>query len=378
VTFKLGNQPRTDHGADNLGLLRYDQYVRQDIDTIEDDEVEDSDDETETEEIDGESTDPRVLIRKQLQMKRAKERILARYKQVHTEYGDGEITGIGNKRVRVKLRDGSRVRLDKMKVFVITRATTNSIDMRNELLKSVGDLPLDMPITVPVEEGPEVKSKRKARDERVKEEEVVNQRTGEFDFVIINDLLALKYRSDGENKTMLGELQNAGFRMSPEYRFARMQNHRVLLRLFRAWASEGFKIDKYVSQSIKDTFETFKTRGKQGLSKYGFATARDFANFYRDEIKPVSDPKMIKVYPQIEGGELYMMLPTAGQAGNLKAIRVPVQSVRWKEGGGALEVLRFVKNKAEGKNVLKQLLDSGVTITNLDELKDQYNALRVG
>jgi hypothetical protein len=366
------------YGADNLGLLRYDQYVRQDIDTIEDDEVEDSDDETETEEIDGESTDPRVLIRKQLQMKRAKERILARYKQVHTEYGDGEITGIGNKRVRVKLRDGSRVRLDKMKVFVITRATTNSIDMRNELLKSVGDLPLDMPITVPVEEGPEVKSKRKARDERVKEEEVVNQRTGEFDFVIINDLLALKYRSDGENKTMLGELQNAGFRMSPEYRFARMQNHRVLLRLFRAWASEGFKIDKYVSQSIKDTFETFKTRGKQGLSKYGFATARDFANFYRDEIKPVSDPKMIKVYPQIEGGELYMMLPTAGQAGNLKAIRVPVQSVRWKEGGGALEVLRFVKNKAEGKNVLKQLLDSGVTITNLDELKDQYNALRVG
>lgn len=364
------------YGAADLGLLRYDQFVRQDIDTIDDSEVQndDNDDEDDIDEVE-DANDPKAAVRRALKESRAKERVLARNRPCHTEYGDGEITAIGNKFVRVRLNDGRRVRLEKLKVFVITRGSTNNKDMRNELLKMVGEIPFDAPITVPAEEGPALKAKKAGKANK----EVVEDNTPNVDlhFTIINDMLFIKY-SASEHDKALPILQNQGFRVSPPYKFSRMLKHTVLIRLFRAWKEQGFKVDKNTSTQFMHVFELFKTKGRAGLSKFGFATQQAFKDFYREEIKPSASQTDLKVYPMIQDGELYVVLPTAGQTANLKAVRVPVMNVRWNVGGGKDEVLRGCKTKEEAKAVIKKLIDNGVRVNNLADLGKHYKSIRMG
>lgn len=371
------------YGTDQLGLLRYDQFVRQDIDTVEDSEVEDEG-EDEGEEIermpDGKAKDPKQAVREYQRMLRAKERVLAKSRAVHTEYGDGEITAIGNKFVRIRLNNGTRVRLEKMKVFIITRSTTNAKDMRNELLKKVvGDIPLDHPIDVPVEKGKKDKEREAKRTgvvTPVKKAATAPQVA--LSFSVINDMLFLTYNSEEPTTdSALPILQNLGFQMSPEYKFARMVNHRQVIRVMRAWAEAGFKIDKSTSTQIKEVFERIK-KNVHIISKFGFSTSLEFRNFRRDEIKPSASPVDIKVYPQVQDNQLYLVLPTRGQTANLKAIRIPVTNIKWRSGGGAGELLCHLTTKEKGKDVLRDIMARGIEITNMDELKTQYLGLRMG
>lgn len=371
--------------AEDLGLIRYDHFVRQDIDTVDAEDVAEEEDKDETEEEDengegnnGQPLTPRQMVNKANRELRARERVLVKYKPVHTEYGDGEITSVGIKKVKVKLRNGKRVQLHKMRVFIITRDKTNNIDMRNELLKQIGEIPLDHPITVPVEPGKANKDKKVKRGAPEKEQVVEDTTpTVNIDFTIINDMLFLKYSAEDSNDPALPVLQNLGFRVSPEYKFALMPHYRTVLRLFRTWRDEGFTIDKETSTTFMHIYNLYKTKGKGALGQYGLATKLQFQNFYRAEIKPSASPTMLKVFPQIENGLLYVMMPTKGQTGNLRGARIPVQFVKWKDGGGASEVLCFVKSKDEGKEVLKKILAAGLKIGNLPELKTQYTNLRM-
>jgi hypothetical protein len=373
------------YGTEQLGLLRYDQFVRQDIDTVEDSEIEEEENgngegEEEIERMpDGKARDPKQAVREYQRMLRAKERVLAKNRAVHTEYGDGEITAIGNKFVRIRLNNGSRARLEKMKVFIITRSTTNAKDMRNELLKKVqGGLPIDAPIEVPVEKSKkdlEREAKRKGKEPVVKSKESPQVA---LSFSVINDMLFLVYNSpDSSGDTAMSILQNIGFQIAPEYKFARLVNHRQVIRVMRAWADAGFKIDKSTSTQIKEVFERIKVNINI-ISKFGFSTSMDFRNFYREEIKPSASPTDIKVYPQVQDGQLYFVLPTRGQTANLKAVRVPVTNIKWRVGGGSNELMCHLQSKEQGKQVLKQIMERGVQITNLDELKEQYIGLKMG
>jgi hypothetical protein len=172
-------------------------------------------------------------------------------------------------------------------------------------------------------------------------------------------------------------LQNLGFQMVPEYKFARMANHRQLLRTMRAWRDAGFKVDKATSTVLKDVFDRFKA-SPGNIEKFGFSTKLEFRNFYREEIKPSASPTDLKVYPQIQDGQMYLILPMRGQTANIKAARVPVTNVKWRDGGGANEVMCHLQSKEQGKQVLKSILERGIKIDNMDELKSQYMGLKMG
>lgn len=363
------------YGTTQLGLLRYDQFVRQDIDTVDDADIEDDkDDEDDLAGDDGAPLDPKEAVRRAQKELRAKERVLAKFKPCHTEFGDGEITAIGNKFVRVRLANGGRARLEKLKVFIVTRTQTSNKDMRNELLKMVGDLPIDHPIEVPAD-APTSGKKVKKGDVPIppKAEQSIT-----LSFSVINDMLAVVFNPPSAQDPALSVLQNLGFQMAPEYAFSRMQNHRVLLRLFRAWADAGFKITPQISAVFKDVYNTYKLKGKSGIGKFGFATQQEFRNFYREEIKPSANPTELKVYPQIQDGELFVIMPVRGQTGNLKAMRVPVQSVRWKLGGGDTEYVKFVQTKEQAKNLVKDIINRGVKVANLEELGEQFKSIKMG
>jgi hypothetical protein len=364
------------YAADKLGLVRYDGFLRLDVEALEGDDDSGSDNESEDDTVD--ENDPKAAYRRAQIEARQKERAIVKDRAVHTEFGDGVITGIGPKRVRVRLNDGRVIRLMKMQVFIITRATTNSIDMRNELLKSVGEIPLDRPITVPVEDG-SLDKKRKVKG-RTGDDPTKPKAKGpvpvEFDFTILNDYLGIQYRGDTSDQAIVNVLTSFGFRSSPDYTFSRIGNHRILLNLFKAWAGKGFTIDKETSSLFKGIYEAVKSN-KAALQGFGFATKQDLKNFYREQVKPSADPLAIKVYPMIQDGVLYVMLPTRGQPGNQKAVRVVSPGIRWKVGGGEDEIIKFVTTKQEAKETIKSLMEAQVGLVNAAELGEQFKALKL-
>ena len=368
------------YGASKLGLIRYDEFLRQDIADLESDTDTDSDSDDEDAEgaDDALSLDPKVLAKRALREKLAKERVTMRDRAVHTEFGDGVVTGLGPRRVRVRLTGGRVILLFKMQVFVITRATTNGIDIRNELLKQVGEIPLDTPITVPVEEGLQDK-KRKQKGKGVKVEEPVAVKEtmeAEFDFTILNDHLGIMYRGDSSNPEVVNALQNFGFRISPHYMFSRVPNHRILINMFKVWRDKGFEIDIHTNTLFKHIYDSIRAN-KTALQQFGFSTKLSLTNFYRQEVKVSADAKLIKVYPMVQDGRLYLMLPTKGQAGNMKATKVRTPGINWKQGGGEDEIIKFVTTKVDAKNTIKQVMDAGIDVTNAKELGEQFSKIKL-
>lgn len=380
------------YNAAELGLVRYDEFVRQDMEALDSDSEDDSDDESgDTDDkddddldesddipIEDETTDPKILVKRAAKEATRQERILIKHRAVHTEFGDGVCTGIGPKRIRVRMSDGQLIRVPKMSVFIITRSTTNGIDMRNELLKQVGEIPLDTPITVPVEDSPQDKKRKdKGKGKDVEQpQDKTETLSAEFDFTVMNDHLGIMYRGDKTDSAVTNALQNFGFRISPEYTFSRIGNHRILINIFKAWRAKKFEIDLHTNTLFKEIYDAIRAN-KTALNIFGFSTKLSLKNFYREQIKVSADPKMIKIYPMVQDGVLYIMLPKKGQAGNAKASRVTSPGIRWKHGGGEDEVIKFVTTKQEAKDTLQQIISAGIQITNIDELGGQFKKLRL-
>lgn len=368
------------YGVDKLGLVRYDQFMRQDITELEED-TEDEGEDNDEEDLNGDDTqvvDPKQAAKQALRARIKKERSIMKGRPVHTDFGDGEAWSVGRNKVWIKLADGTRIKIPKLQVFVITRSTTNSIDMRNELLKQVGKIPLDAPIQVPVEEGAQDK-KRKIKKIMEKEDTLPEPTgpTAEFDFTVLNDFLALMFRGDGSDSNLVSTLQNFGFRVSPHYNYVRIPGPIRMLRLMKKFKEMGFKLMPDNSQELKRIYEALKTN-KTAMSTFGFATKMDVTNFYRQQLKPSSDQTLLKIYPLVQDGKLFLLFPTKGQPANQKAKRAQVSGLAWKTAQD-LELVCLLKNKQEAKDKIKEMTGAGIVIPpkNLKELETQFKSIRL-
>lgn len=389
----------TIYGTDQLGLVRYDEFCNIDLDELEteDDDADEGPDDDADVAID--ANDPKALEKKrhqaELERRWIAERELVMNMPCHTEYGDGTIVGL-KKKVWVKFpwsNNSKKVdmRIPKLQVFVITRTTTNNKDMRKELLKAVGDLPLTTPIEVPVEVGEQTnKIRKKIAEEKTKkqikkgarpvveDEDEEEEGTGaSFQFAIINDMLAIEFDAENSSPEAAAAVQNYGFKLSPEYWFARVKGPIVMLDLFNKLHAKGFTVDKKTSDHLKRIWTVIKKK-KSLMKQAGFATSLDITHFFREIIKPSADPHALKVFPMVKDGLLYMVMPIKGQAANAKATKVPVSTIKWVRGGGSDEMLRFVKNKAEAAEVLRKIKAGGINIINEKELSTQFKTLKVG
>ncbi len=373
------------YNAEQLGLIRYDAYMR----LSEEEDAEGSDDESESEgDEDSEDLENDVSDL-------AEERRLAKGLAVHTDRGDGEIVRVGRHRVTVMLPSGERFPVNKMAAFVITRNETSSKDIRQNLLQMVGDLPLDAPLdvletqmtdsmkkklerqalrqqrqsereerrkqrqspesdedvpeyrvqpgVVENEDGDEVRvfnvidadgeiletfnTRREARKwietpYEDEETEEVNELSLDISFTMVNDMLGLRVDNHEDNEKIANIAQQYGFRFSPEYFAAEIKTPQHLLRLFKAWHEAGFQMPKDNSTINKAVYTRMLERGRKALpSTVGFSTALDLKNFYREEFKPNPKEDTIMPYPLIQDGVLYMALPARAHPASQKAIR---------------------------------------------------------
>jgi hypothetical protein len=367
-------QGMTIYGTDQLGLVRYDEFVHQDLSDMEteDTEVESGD----TPDVESQGNDPAAIHERAMRAKWAAELQLANNMPVHTEFGDGVIYG-ARKKVWVLLNNGERMRIPKLQVFVITRTTTNMKDVRLELQKAAGELPLDAPIEVPVEQGTQTIKRRKKEEEVVPTKVKSDQLSGSFNFSVINDILAIVV--DGQdNQKLANAVQNFGFKMSPEYWFTKIRGPVVLLKLFKTLDAKKFKINPKCSGELKIIYDEMRSKGRERMSMPGFATDTQIRDFTREQIKPTSDPFEIKAYPRVEDGQLYLMMPKKGQPATARAIKVPSELIKWVEGGGESEYIRYCKNKAEAQAVMQQIKASGIIIENEKDLAAQWKAIKMG
>lgn len=134
--------------AEDLGLIRYDAYMRMEDQLAEEEGADDSEDDSDSDENDTSA---------ELEAERKAAVGLA----VHTDYGDGDIVRVGKRHLVVELASGQRVKVMKLAAFVITRGATSNTDIRTSLLKMVGDVPLDTPVDVL--ENPELSEKERLR-----------------------------------------------------------------------------------------------------------------------------------------------------------------------------------------------------------------------
>lgn len=367
------------YGTDQLGLVRYDEFMRKDIEY----EIEDED---EGEEDEGDDTS---TLRQATRAKSAEELKKVMGIAVHTEWGDGEVEGVASKILKVRLSNGEKVRSRKLATFVITRKSTNSKDIRNQLLKMAGKLPIDTPVDVPADKaimkGGKIRPVKEEDIEDIEEKEKEAEPTTpvilkkdtdagiELNFEIVNDFLGISC-PNMDNAHAINVLSNLGFRPSPEYYFAKLKTPQNLVDLVTMWKKKGFVYPGYLNSRIKQLYTQLKS--KAGPKTFGVANKMGLKNFYVREFKPGSNSKEIKPYPLILGDGIYMALPAQAQVGTRNAIKMTVPGIVWKHAKKS-ELIYFVLNKNEAKNMLKKVIDSGLDITNKKQLKVQFDKLKV-
>jgi len=349
------------YGADELGLVRYDAYIETELN--EDEDEEDAD-EGEGEE---ESPSQRALSREET------EKVKGLY--VHTEYGEGEIVRATSGRLTVRLASGEKVNVRKMTCFIVTRANTNSKDIKTQLLKLSGKIPIDTPVDVPPQsirigkgieddEGPLPTTKVSIPKEGL---------SVELHAIVLNDFLGLSYLGV-ENAHVVSALSQLEFRVVPSHYTTQVKQAKVLITLFKAWKDKGLTLPDFLNKRFQVIYKEMKS--KTGLNTFGLSARLGIANFYTRGWKADSDKTKIKPYTVVRDDLFYVVLPAKGQAGTQVAIKVPVSGIKWKKAGDD-ELIRFVTNKNEALDVIKKLGKAKIKITNEKTLVQKINKLRL-
>lgn len=367
-------------GFKDLGLVRYDDFMKIDPEDLEEDESlgieddeSDSDEDSEGDDEEAGEMDPKKALRRSmLQAERAKAIGL----KVHTDLGDGEIVRVMFKALRIKLKNGTSIRAPKMATFVYTKELKSKVDLRTLLLQNTSKLPIDNPVTlnksdVPIKKGP----KSKVPEAEMEHEETAIEM--DLDFTIINDFLGVRL-NNMENESAVKAAQAFGFKHPPTYFAAQVKRPMHIRLFFEALAEKGFEIDKENSRACFEAWKHFRANRETGTDFFGVATSNDIRNFYRIEFKPNPNKNHVNPYPLIQDGMLYIALPKNGQPGSIEAMRkARVPGLSWYEFTSDAELVCFTPSKAKASSLIRSLLAEGIVLRDLEELKKKFRKLRL-
>lgn len=351
--------------SDQLGLKRYDEFFRLELEDTEEDA-----------EDDNESADDKADVA--FMEEQGKAIGLA----CHTDKGDGEIVRVGPRTITVLLPSGERVLVRKLSAFIITRPNTSTSDIRNQLLKLTGDVPLSKPIEVLETKLTPLMIRKMEKQERVQKRQLDKEASESvslnLEFTIINDYLGIRM-TNVDNEASVRTAQAFGFKYSPDYFAAKVPTPRHMMKLFETWAAQDFTLDGYNSLICKNAYEAFVKSGKKAIvNLFGISVKAEIQNFYRMEFKPNPDKNHINPYPLIQDNQLYIALPKAGQPGSMRAItKAKVPGVRWMLYEKGSELICFVSTKQKAAKLIQLILAQGVTIPNKVELVKQLSKLKV-
>lgn len=367
------------YGAGQSGLVRLDEYLNKP--EVQGEGEEEGDEEAEDEE-EGAETPEQLKLRALYQSMKGK--------VVHTEFGEGVIHSIGKgKLIAVDLFSGFTARIRKSAVFVVTRTETSTKDIRNELLKKIGDLPIDAPVDVPANKwqpssralklAQERNKKVVIKKELKKQKELVESLNAELQFIIANGFLGISYFVNGENDPVSRALQAVGFRPNPQFYYAQVMNAKKLKNQLDLWEEKGFRPDPSIMKvGARPAFAELYSLLKAGkvanhADTFKMTSAVNVRNFYRMEHRASNDKLLFKPYPLIEDDVAYIVLPIQGQTASKAAIKVKAPGFVWHI---SPDTLSFFGSKQQLKTKLAQIMEAGITISNMEDLKVENARLK--
>lgn len=357
------------YAAGELGLVRLDEYLSINNDFNENDNEDESDDDS----IDM-LDDEKINNLKGM--------------PVHTEFGDGVIRLISrsSRNVSVLLNTGYSIAVRKSQCFLITRNHLSGKDIRTLILRSIGKLP---PTAKIMTVSPKMRAMQRAlriknKEIKLKEiQEIEHQKTEqslaiELSFFVANGFLGIDYLVDEDNQTAIQTLQACGFRPTPSFYYAKIPNAVSLKKQFDLWKEKGLMFDPQIikqgiSSAFFDLFNLIKTGNiKNHKQIYKMTTKNKVVNFYRLEHKVNPDKMVFKPYPIVEGGAGYLVLP-ANQPGTRTAMKYRYSTIKWRISDPSLS---YFGSTNEVSSMIKKLLESGVQITNINDLKKEFKLIR--
>lgn len=371
------------YNQNELGLVRIDEYLN--IVSTNEDEDEGGEDEGEDSDENGNGTGG---------MSEAEQRAASLIGQlVHTEFGEGYIKKVsaapGAKFMSIELLNGYRVRIRRPQVFLITRTMTSNKDIRNQILKSIGKMPIATAPDVPADSWKqsrraqqlqqEHQQKQEQKEQKVRQEKQQKDLSIELTLFVANGFLGLDYLVDEHNPTAMKVLQAHGFRTIAPYYYSKVANYKALNNQMKLWKNSGLMADPVVvKQGVFEAFQEMYNLLKSGQIKnhketYRVANQQKVVNFYRLEHKPSNRNDLFKPYPIIQDGQAYIALPT-GQAGTRMAMKYKRPSFRWIESDPTLSFFGTIPQIAK---TIKSLTDAGVSIANIEELRKEFAKVKV-
>ena len=353
------------YGTKSLGLVRMDEYLRVNADTND----EDDDGKAEVVLPGGDSTE--VVDIKQRQAD-----YLAKVKSlyVHTEQGDGEVVGGSHRgnRVNVRLPSGEIMPFSMLSVFVITKPQSSGKDVRLNLAKQAGDVPIDTPYDVPgVDEVLPTKAEIKKAEK--KHNGAKNQEFA-LNLVVINDLLGLELDSPEDNTLAAKTLRLVQFKDAPHYYYTKLATPQVLLRFFQAVAKAKFTMSGPLSANLKAFYLQWSRMRKNAVSMFGQSTATQLRTFYNITHRPNPDTKEMVAYITVKDEQVFLCLPSQGHRGNLNVVnKVHTPGIKFYKSNP--ELIRFFAQPSQLTRFMQTLQQSGVSVSNEAELYADFKRL---
>ena len=353
--------------AEDLGLVRYDQFLH-----IDESELMDE----------SESPTQRDMNAAKKAMENAKAVGLG----VHTEYGEGTIVKVNKTEVIVEFGDGTRRNVHKLATFIITRKQTNNVDLRSALLKQSGEVPFDAPrrLTVPASD---LKSRKKQVEDQAQEarkptktETSPGQRKqaelrGNLSLVVMNDWVGLQFGAAAARPDVAQYLEANGFTSPQPFYYAYFPTPRHLYNQFVRWQEAGMKVDPAYSAACADLYEKFKLMPKKVDHFVGLSTQAAIKNFFRLNIKPNADKKTICPYPLVTDGDVMVAMPVKGHPGSANAVTKTIPGVKWRKAETDALRMRFFPNLVALDICVKELLNDGFVIKNIDDLRERRSTM---
>ncbi len=347
------------YGKDQLGLVRLDHYLNENINISESSELDDDigeDDATQSE----------------LWLAEASKLVVGQL--VHSQNGDGRITKIGPNTATYVTAKGVRATQRFSTLFLMKKPIKGGV--RNALA-TITKLPLHKVDNIV---GTKRQQAVKVKPPKVVAPPVSEKLSLELWPVVINGFLCLEYQPNGDDDPNINALQAVGFRRSPPYKYAQIRNHIHLLNQFKKWAEVGMTPDPKMPE-LNEQFQNLFVTMKAGKLKKNtsaellrFANQTHLKNFMRMELKPNNNPEVFRPFPLIENNKAYIVLPVNGQLGTKKAMLHRVPLTKWFDGPEVLQCWTLSIQKSV--QVVKSLINSGVQIANSKELERELKSLR--
>ena len=291
---------------------------------------------------------------------------------VHTESGEGKIkdmrvSKVAKPEVLVELDTGEVIYLNVLAIYVITKPQTCGADIRGSLAKMSGDIPIDTPwvapdvkVTVP---SPAIIAKATKRQKIVDSKGI----TIALSLVVTNDMVGLCFEDPASDKKATKILEAMKFVLTPKHVSAVLKTPEIMDKFFMALVKKGYSMPKPQLTAIFAFYTKWKSLRKNVSTLFGVASATQQKNFYTATHKPNVDKNMVVPYISVDDGVVNLCLPTAGYKGNMHvATTVKVTGVKFYTEPPKL--IRYFNSPAEIIAMIKRMPLTGITLTNEKEL----------